>query len=520
MMKRTVLTVAIVALAMTVATTGFAASRGATFTPLGLFPMCTPETPPEEFCDNFPLTTSVSMSADGSVIAGMHAFFSGIYRWTADTGLMNLGPVNGAPYLSADGNTLASTYYDDTFSWGWSAIWAGGVYPNMTWDRLPLADDFAPCGGSGQSTFGISNSGDIVGGLTWVTTFTGNSCSGARGFISEGGVTTVLDSSLNNNSTRVNALNNDGSVIVGWSQTNQREATKWVDGVQSFLCPNSLGAGGDQFCTEGWDVTPDGSAMLTSMALPTDFNARATLVYQDGSYFQLPFPAGGFDPQWDSFFGRAISDDQSTVVGAFGGGGFFGSPPYPVLYVASLDMTIDLQVMLLGQGLDDLFFWFLSEAAAVSANGQIIAGHGTNPDGWIEAYQVDISRIKVCHKPDGNGNGNDRTIAIGWGSVPDHLAHGDILATCEFAASDAASRFADRRMQISSQSPMHDSRVGSIEQIMQSRERTAGLTYDGPVVTMTPIAGNQPEDQQKADAFTPEQRMESLRNRLGRHVRN
>jgi hypothetical protein len=469
-MRKQLFALGVLALATLLATSAFAASRGVEFLPVGLFPMCD-EVPPGEFCDNFPLTTAVSMSGDGQIITGMHAFFSGGYRWTEETGLQNLGPVNGGVYVSSDGSTIASTFFDDTFSWGWSAIWAGGFYPDMTWDRTPLMPGFSPCGGSGQSLYDVNGDGSITVGLSWEDLDgNGNGCDGATAYITQGGATTMLENSVNNDSTRANAVNADGSVIVGWMQTNSREASKWVNGVQSFLCPNAIGAGGDQFCSEGWDVTPDGSAMLTSMATPADFNTRATIVYADGSYEQLPFPDAPFDPFWDSFQGWAISDDGNTVVGEFGGGGFFGSPPYPVVWNRDLGFTLDLQLFLIGQGLDDLFFWFLDDATTVSADGKLLAGSGGNPDGWIEAYRVDLTKVKVCHKPDGN----DRTLAINWDSVPDHLAHGDLLSTCEFAGGGgSSSRALDARLTSINEDPTADGRIGTIEELNRL-QRAAG----------------------------------------------
>jgi len=512
-MRKQLFTLGVLALAALLATSAFAASRGVEFLPIGLFPMCD-QVPAGEFCDDFPLTTVVDMTGDGQTITGMHAFFSGGYFWTEDTGLNNLGPVNGGVYISNDGSTIASTFFDDTFTWGWSAIWAGGLYPDMTWDRTPLMPGFSPCGGSGQSLYDVNTDGSITVGLSWEDIDgNGNGCDGATAYITQGGVTTMLENSINNDSTRSNAVNGDGSVVVGWMQTNQREASKWVNGVQSFLCPNAIGAGGDQFCSEGWDVTPDGSAMLTSMATPEDFNTRATIVYQDGSYEQLPFPDAPFDPFWDSFQGWAISADGNTVVGEFGGGGFFGSPPYPVVWNRDLGFTLDLQLFLIGQGLDDLFFWFLDDATAVSNDGKFVAGSGGNPDGWIEAYRVDLTKVKICHKPDGN----DRTLAINWDSVPDHLAHGDILSTCEFAGvGGSSSRAADARLISITEHPAADGRIGTIEELNRT-QRASGQGGFGVTGHVYPSSGGGMLDKAPAQDSRKREALEDrIRNQRSR----
>ena len=56
------------------------------------------------------------------------------------------------------------------------------------------------------------------------------------------------------------------------------------------------------------------------------------------------------------------------------------------------------------QEFDQRFFerYYLDDATAVSNDGKFVAGSGGNPDGWIEAYRVDLTKVKICHKPDGD----------------------------------------------------------------------------------------------------------------------
>ena len=62
-----------------------------------------------------------------------------------------------------------------------------------------------------------------------------------------------------------------------------------------------------------------------------------------------------------------------------------------------------------------------------------------NPEGWLEGYVIDISKVKICHAPPGNPD-NARTLSIGWDSIGEHVGHGDEVATCEFLKSGARSR--------------------------------------------------------------------------------
>ena len=75
-MRKVIFTSAVAVLAIVPATTGVAASRGASFAPIGLFPICTPETPPGEVCETYPITTVTGISDDGRTVVGLHAFFS------------------------------------------------------------------------------------------------------------------------------------------------------------------------------------------------------------------------------------------------------------------------------------------------------------------------------------------------------------------------------------------------------------------------------------------------------------
>jgi len=84
-----------------------------------------------------------------------------------------------------------------------------------------------------------------------------------------------------------------------------------------------------------------------------------------------------------------------------------------------------------------MWYWYLTDLTAVSADGNTVAGHGNNPDGWLEGYVIDISKVKLCHKP---GDPAERTLGVSWDSIPNHMAHGDVLATCEFLQSGARSR--------------------------------------------------------------------------------
>jgi hypothetical protein len=161
--------------------------------------------------------------------------------------------------------------------------------------------------------------------------------------------------------------------------------------------------------------------------------ASAYVRNPDGSFVQVPPPPGANpNDAWTPF---AISDDGGTVVGRYG----WWIYSYPTLWTAETG-TLDLQYFLIGQGFDEMWYWYLTDLTSVSSDGTVVAGHGNNPDGWLEGFVIDISKVKLCHKP---GEAAERTLAISWDSIGNHMAHGDELATCEFLTSGARSRSVD-----------------------------------------------------------------------------
>lgn len=152
--------------------------------------------------------------------------------------------------------------------------------------------------------------------------------------------------------------------------------------------------------------------------------------HADGSFTQLPPPETG--SPYDSWTTIAVNNDGTVAVGRYG----WWIYSFPVVWTKETG-TLDLQWFLVGQGLDELWYWYLYNLTAVSGDGRYIAGYGYNPDNWLEGFVVDLEKLALCHKP---GAHNERTLRVSWESIPDHLAHGDVLSTCEFMAGGAHSR--------------------------------------------------------------------------------
>jgi len=520
-MSKRLFVLGVVAVAI-LTTSAFAASRGVIFTPIGFLDDPGP----------FPASIPVDMTGDGKTMIvtptpyGMYGIF-----WNIDTGWgEHIGNSASGIEISADGSSVMGAMYTPE-GMSHTAIWAGVT---DEWDPIPFPDGFEACGSSGLSFFGMGGNADYATGLTW------QGCSYARAYRWDAATDTTMDlGSMNGDSSRGNAISDDGNTIAGWTRAlcgGWRGARwdagnwDWIDGQgliepkvcaqsgefccsdsycpevevgtcesnvcvggpfdgnacnYSSDCPNSnegycdenslTCVGGDEpgsACTSKWDcdntvvcipnpdwdadamaaykgegadVSGDGKYIVGYNYGNSDWNspdydpllwASAYIQDPNGSFTQVPPPPGA--SPYDSWTPFRISDNGRTVVGRYG----WWIYAYPTVYTAETG-TLDLQWFLIGQGLDDLWFWTLRNASAVSADGTIIGGDGYNPDFWIEGYHLDMKRISLCHIPGGDFD-KARTLKVALDSVGAHMAHGDLLSTCEFADGGANSRAALR----------------------------------------------------------------------------
>jgi uncharacterized membrane protein len=213
----------------------------------------------------------------------------------------------------------------------------------------------------------------------------------------------------------------------------------------TLVCIDNPDWTADMYKGEAYDVSNDGQYACgrnfdysgpLGTAPPDGYRANP-----DGTFTKLDvlpdFPARIVDP-------FAISDN-GKVIGGRAGSFFTGTSTY--VWIEGVG-PIDLQTFLISQGLDELYFWFLAQVNAVSADGTKIAGYGFNPDGWMEGFVVDISKLWVCHTPPGDPEGA-RTLGVNLEGLADHVAHGDFLGTCEFQASGALSRAVETQQELS-----------------------------------------------------------------------
>jgi uncharacterized membrane protein len=172
--------------------------------------------------------------------------------------------------------------------------------------------------------------------------------------------------------TRANAVNADGSVIVGWQDqpTGERTAAKWVKGVEEvLLTPNG------EFNGEAHAVSADGNTIVGgNYALGDD-----AWIWQPQIGGVRPISGKG------SLTALDVSDDGNVVVGFSTS---FPSQSAFICLTSKAKEALDLLTFLKSRGVVVPAGWSLSAANLISADGTIIYGWGVNPDNLVEMYKV------------------------------------------------------------------------------------------------------------------------------------
>ena len=197
----------------------------------------------------------MSISSDGTVIAGNLVGNYETFRWTEATGVVPLGMSSvevlgtgaGGPDISADGTRISATILGADSTYSTQGRWTLG----QGWEETmpPPPPDGGTLDGSYGSAWGLSDDGETVVGLYWRPNQPGG-LAYASSWTDTGGLVGLSSGDANG---RANDCNADGSVIVGWTEADfgNWQATVWVDGVMEVLEDN-IG------WVEAKAVSPDG----------------------------------------------------------------------------------------------------------------------------------------------------------------------------------------------------------------------------------------------------------------------
>jgi uncharacterized membrane protein len=313
-----------------------------------------------------------SMSDDASIVVGTGIFAvpNLYYTEAGNVVIIGDGCFSGLPAISGDGTTVLGCHTDEQGLWN-AARWLGGT----SWLDLGTVAGGIPCDLFLSGAYGMNRDGSLAVGLLYLPQL----CRASAGTwdLINGGAS-VLPNIFGSDKTytRANAVNADGSVIVGWQDQldGQRTAAKWVNGVEELILTSSGGLNG-----EAHAVSADGKAIVGG---GYNFGPEAWIWRPKTGVV----PIGISNNHKGNFIALDVSDKYRVVVGfiekkserrAFIWRSGGGDASY-------LDALITRRGAVIPAG------WNLSAASLISADGNTIYGWGINPDGLVEMFKVTL----------------------------------------------------------------------------------------------------------------------------------
>ncbi|WP_228375788.1 T9SS type A sorting domain-containing protein [Chryseobacterium taiwanense] len=309
---------------------------------------------------------TVGAVSDNGVVS-MHTSGGAVYKWSAASGLVQIGtitngyPAAGRTMVSNDGTKIASSV--TKAATGFNEI---STYDGTSWTNR---GGLVPTGwdGSVSSTWGMSANGNVIVGLGWLTAGTAH----AVKWDATNGVVD-LGSMISGSSSRANAVNADGSVIVGWQDeaNGTRSAARWVNGVESFITD-----GGGNNLGEAGGVSSNGNIVIgAGMPNPYVWSTTSGVTYITHPNSSVFFRGGA----------TGISADGTTVVGYFRA---FSAPPMSgegFIWTATTGrVNLNDYAVSLGIATNGVT---MALPLAISQDGKKIAGVGTNASGIVGFY--------------------------------------------------------------------------------------------------------------------------------------
>lgn len=318
---------------------------------------------------------NVGAVSDNGIVS-MHTSAGGIYKWNAAGGLVQIGsisngyPAAGRTIVSNDGTKISSSMTNTATGFNEistydvaAATWVnrGGLVPTG-WD------------GSVSSTWGMTTNGNTIVGLGFLTAANAHAVKWdeVNGMVDLGSI-------VSGRSSRANAVNAAGTVIVGWQDESNgtRSGAKWQDGVESFITDNNGNNVG-----EAGGISADGNTIIGSAnPNPYVWNTVSGLTY-------ITHPNASF-----SFKGGAtgISADGKKVIGYYRA---FGAPPMSgegfIWTSATGRINLNDYAASLGIATNGVT---MGLPLAISQDGKKIAGSGTNASGQMIAFYLDTSEF-------------------------------------------------------------------------------------------------------------------------------
>ncbi len=309
---------------------------------------------------------ATGLSDDGTAVVGYSEYTPpGLdreaFRWTAETDMVGLGRIDTifskALGVSADGSVVVG-YFE-----------AGNPRRAFRWTEGSGAEVI----GAGVAT-AVSGDGSII---------IGQNDGGAFRWTRETGVVPIETQPGGAAWGSATDLSADGSVLLVRADRNEPFRWSATSGAAAIELPD-----GRHPSVEAYDLSADGSAVVGGIGTTLDLPWRLEAFRWTEATGTLPLgdlPGGPFRSE---AFG--VSGDGSIVVGhANMGDGWVGGEAF--IWDETNGMQNLQEVLIRDHGLGpSLDGWTLQHAEAISADGRMIVGYGTNPSGQTEAWLVAV----------------------------------------------------------------------------------------------------------------------------------
>lgn len=316
------------------------------------------------------LTNSVAqgVSANGLVVVGTSASATGLtaFAWTQAGGLTALPMLTGgtgatAYAASANGSLIVGS--SDSASGQQACIWSNGLVTGLG----DLADGIFQ-----SEARDVSDDGTVIVGYA-------TSASGREAFRWTGGVLTGLgDLAGGSYQSEAHAVTPDGAQVTGYGTAASQSVITWTagGGLQNYYS----GGGAYGISADGGQrVGYINATFVVQGGIHTIYYRRATR-WNGGSANVLGPESSGQSVD-STFYG--MTPDAAIAVGTFKN----SSGPYYAVSHDAFNGVRNIKDVLTGAGLD-LTGWTLTAATAISDDGSVVVGYGTNPAGQTEAWVV------------------------------------------------------------------------------------------------------------------------------------
>ena len=342
----------------------------------------------------------LSISWDGTKIAGNTVGAYDPFRWTRTGGFVNLGMgaagtvgvSAGKPGISANGSRVAATICGPDSTYYTQGLWTEG----SGWQTLvpPIPPGFNVVDYGLASVDGLSGDGTTVIGLIWGYRANAAAWTQATGLVPLGAST--------GRSSRAMGVNYDGSVIVGFDESTQfgyRTPAVWLNGQRTNLAPHIIG--------EVWCSTLDGQTIGGFQRDSTN-NTRAAALWRRVGNGWSATQHLNLVPGTDLNSGingiRALSADGRLAVGycSFGGDPFFTTGFVWTDSTGAIDVV---QFLAMNGVLPDPAFE-IRDLTCMTPDGTKIVGFGrdTSPPNTVRAFMIHLDRHLVAVEGDGPGS--------------------------------------------------------------------------------------------------------------------